>query len=286
MNPISDGSRWSPRLEHSAREGIGWWSDPAALSRGIVIAFSERTGGVSETPYASLNMAAHVGDDLGAVRENRLRLLEACGLADSATRLTMAEQVHGDRIAVVGAPAAGAGAHWDGGVLPIPGTDALITAEEGVPLMLCFADCVPVVLVAPGPAVAVVHAGWRGALAGVVGKAVHELARTARSDPAATIAYIGPHIGPSHYVVSGDIMSQFCNTFGTFARAVSGGLDLDAVVTASLVDAGVSPCSIARLGTCTADATDRFFSYRAEDGRTGRHSAFACVRSGASSLTL
>ena len=81
-------------------------------------------------------------------------------------------------------------------------------------------------------------------------------------------------------------MSQFCNTFGTVARAVSGGLDLDAVVTASLVDAGVAPCSIARLGTCSAEATDRFFSYRAEDGRTGRHAAFACVLSGASSASL
>jgi len=74
-------------------------------------------------------------------------------------------------------------------------------------------------------------------------------------------------------------MSQFVNSFGTFARAESGGLDLDAVVTASLDRAGVTPCNIARLGSCTAETTDRFYSYRAEGGNTGRHSALACILS-------
>ena len=160
-------------------------------------------------------------------------------------------------------------------------TDSLTTSTPGVVLALCFADCVPVVLVAPGPAVAVAHAGWRGALAGIAGATVRTLAQTASCDPAQIVAYIGPHVGACHYEVSDEIMSHFCNTFGTFARAVSGGLDLDAVVSANLVDAGVSPCSIARLGMCTAETTDRFFSYRAENRRTGRHSAFACVLSGA-----
>ncbi len=124
----------------------------------------------------------------------------------------------------------------------------------------------------------------------IVMPALEEAARAARAIAAAAgcqtsdvIAYIGPHIRACHYAVGDEIMSQFCNTFDTVARADSGGLDLDATVTASLVDAGVAPCSIARLGICTAEATDRFFSYRSEDGRTGRHSAFACVVSGGSS---
>ena len=89
--------------------------------------------------------------------------------------------------------------------------------------------------------------------------------------------YIGAHIGGCHYAVSGDLLSQFINTFGTFARAESGGLDLDAVVSASLLSAGVARCNIARLGICTAEATDRFFSYRAEGGVTGRHAALVCI---------
>jgi copper oxidase (laccase) domain-containing protein len=72
-------------------------------------------------------------------------------------------------------------------------------------------------------------------------------------------------------------MSQFVNTFDTVARAESGGLDLGAAVTVSLRSAGVDPCNIAGLGVCTAETTDRFFSYRAEAGLTGRHGALACI---------
>lgn len=72
-------------------------------------------------------------------------------------------------------------------------------------------------------------------------------------------------------------MSHFVNAFGTVARADSGGLDLGAVVNASLVDSGVDSCNITALGICTAEATDRYFSYRAEGGRTGRHGALACI---------
>jgi copper oxidase (laccase) domain-containing protein len=91
------------------------------------------------------------------------------------------------------------------------------------------------------------------------------------------MVYIGAHICARHYTVDETLLSQFVNTFGTFARADSGGLDLDAVVSASLISAGVARCNIARLGTCTAEATDRFFSYRAEGGVTGRHAALACI---------
>jgi hypothetical protein len=88
-----------------------------------------------------------------------------------------------------------------------------------------------------------------------------------------------PHIGPCHYQVSDEIMSHFVNGFGTVARAESGGLDLGFVVAASLESAGVDPCNIVRLGVCTAEMTDRFYSYRAEAGLTGRHGAFACILS-------
>jgi YfiH family protein len=254
------------------------WTDEALLREsGTVVGFSERGGGVSAPPFASLNLAAHVGDDPVTVDENRRRLLGALGLEEFRDCLTMSEQVHGDRIALVDRATAGAGAFAEGARSPLAGTDAIMTREVGVPLALCFADCVPVILVAPGPAVAVVHAGWRGALFSLPGKAAAELARVAGCEASAVTAYIGSHILACHYQVSPEAMSQFVNTFGTLARASSGGLDLDAAVSASLHRAGVAPCNIARLGTCTAETTDRFFSYRAEGGRTGRHSALACI---------
>ena len=254
------------------------WTDEVLLSAsGVVIGFSERGGGISEPPFSSLNLGSHVGDDPVAVDENRRRMLDTLGLEAFRNQLTMAEQVHGERIAFVRSPDAGSGAFASGGRPAFAGTDVLITRDAGVPLALCFADCVPIILVAPGPAVAVVHAGWRGALSSLPGKAAAELAHVAGCESSAVTAYIGPHIGACHYQVSPEVMSQFVYTFGTLARAASGGLDLDAVVSASLDRAGVAPCNIARLGTCTAETTDRFFSYRAEGGRTGRHSALVCI---------
>jgi len=275
-----------PELHRCTIGGVSYWTDLQLAETGVVVGFSERSGGVSDPPYASLNLGAHVGDDPERVDLNRSRVLAAAGLGGFRDRLVVPDQVHGDRIALVAAQDAGSGAYASGGRAAIPSTDALICASPELPLLLCFADCVPVVLVAPGPAVAIAHAGWRGALASIPGRTAIELARVAGCNPASIVAYIGAHIRSCHYTVGDEIMSQFCNTFGTVARAVSGGLDLDAVVTASLVDAGVAPCSIARLGTCSAEATDRFFSYRSEDGRTGRHAAFACVTSGGSSASL
>jgi YfiH family protein len=261
-------------MRHSPRV---WTDDALRLSTGVVIGFSERSGGVSEPPFQSLNLASHVGDDPRAVDDNRRRLLDALDLGEYRERLTMAEQVHGSHIALVEGDGAGSGAFAESGIGPLARTDAVITLDVGVPLALCFADCVPIILVAPGPAIAVVHAGWRGALSSLVGSTADRLAKLAECEVSAVSAYIGPHIRDCHYQVSPEIMSQFVNTFGTFARASSGGLDLEAVVSASLDRAGVAPCNIARLGSCTAETTDRFFSYRAEGGETGRHAAVACI---------
>jgi len=270
-----------PTLTLHAPDGphrVRIWTDEALLSDlGVFIGFSERAGGVSAAPFESLNLASHVGDSPSSVDENRRLLLAAAGLEAFRDQLTMAEQVHGTQIVLVNAANAGSGAYATHGHPPLAATDAIATRETHVPLALCFADCVPVILVAPGPAVSVVHAGWRGALGSLPGLAVSELARIAGCRDSDVTAYIGPHIGGCHYRVGPDVMSQFVNAFGTLARAASGGLDLDVAVSVSLDRAGVAPCNIARLGSCTAETTDRFFSYRAEGGRTGRHSALACI---------
>jgi YfiH family protein len=266
------------RRESNPLRPVRYWTDDALRgAAGVVIAFTERGGGASAPPFESLNLASHVGDDPHAVDENRRLMLDALGLAECRDPLTMADQVHGERIVRVDAEMAGSGAYAAHGPEPVARTDALITSEPGIPLALCFADCVPVILVAPGPVVAVAHAGWRGALTSLPGQTALELARAVGCEPSAVVAYIGPHVRACHYEVTPEIMSQFVNTFGTLARAASGGLDLEAVVSVSLDRAGVAPCNIARLGSCTAETTDRFFSYRAEGGRTGRHSALACI---------
>lgn len=257
-----------------AVHGDPWLRD----THGIVVAFSERTGGRSAPPFSSLNLAAHVGDDPSRVDDNRAVFLAALGIEPLRARLTVPEQVHGSVVRRVAGAMSGMGAFARAGTPPpVPGTDALYTLESDTPLMLCFADCVPVVLVAPGAVrgVAVVHAGWRGALDLVVADAARKLATTAACEPAELLAYIGPHIGPCCYDVSPDLLSRFTGSFGSIAAA-QGRLDLGAVVSQSLNGVGVPFSSQVRSGLCTACATDVFFSHRAE-GRTGRHAAVACI---------
>lgn len=256
------------------------WTDAALASRtGVVVAFTERTGGVSLRPYASLNLAAHVGDDPNHVDQNRAAVLSALGCPGLRDRIVTAEQVHGAAVALVSEKDAGAGAWAGGGPAPISATDALVSDAPNAPLLMLFADCVPVILVAlagSSPAVAIAHAGWRGALAGVATATARTLAYTAGCTGADLLAYVGPHICPTHYEVGAEIMSQFHNRFDTVARAESGPLDLGAVVSESLLEAGVAMTSQCRLDACTAEQTDRFFSHRAE-GVTGRHGAAAVI---------
>lgn len=267
-----------PSLTRVEVGDLAYWTDCDLLrGAGVCICFSERAGGVSAPPFASLNLAAHVGDDPDAVDENRLRLLRALGLEGLARDLTMAEQVHGSTVRVIDTARAGQGSRAGASPGPVPGCDALVTRSAAVPLLLCFADCVPVILVAPGPAVAVVHSGWRGAAASIAARAALVLAEEAGCETSSIAAYVGAHIGPCHYPVGDEVLSHFREGFDRVAQAQSGGLDLGAVVAESLTLAGVDPCNIVRLGACTAETTDRFFSHRAEAGLTGRHGALACI---------
>lgn len=266
----------APSLVRVVSDGVAWHEDRSLRERaGIVVAFSERSGGASAPPYASLNLAAHVGDRPDAVDENRRRFLTALGLADLRERLTCAEQVHGTDVRLVRSRDAGKGARATDGVPPVRVTDALVTTHAGIPLMLLFADCVPVIVVAErARAVAVAHAGWRGLAAGVIRNAVAAL-RSAASHDEDLVAYVGPHIGPCCYAVGAEVMSQFANKFVTIRRA-SATLDLGAAAAEELESSGVPRERQCHLGICTAHNTERFFSYRAE-GRTGRHAALACI---------
>jgi YfiH family protein len=246
--------------------------------RGVLVAFSTRSGGRSRRPYTSLNLASHVGDEPGVVDENRSALMRTLDIESMRARLTTAEQVHGLTAREVAGSTVGMGAFArHEGPPPLPSCDALLTLEADAPLMLLFADCVPVVLVATGPrrAIAVIHAGWKGALGRLPGRVATRLAERAGCMPAELLAYIGPHIGPCHYEVDETRMSQFVNAFGSIASA-QGRLDLGAVVSESLSEVGVLLDNVVAAGVCTAEATDAFYSFRAE-GLTGRHGAVAAI---------
>ena len=240
----------------------------------VAAAFTERTGGASESPYASLNLGSHVGDDLAAVMENRRRVLAALGCAGDFERLLVPNQVHGDCVAVVREGSDDELARVREQIAE--GSDAIVCVAAHVPVMLCFADCVPVVLTCPG-GFAVIHSGWKGTIARISAKAASILCETAACPAGSVRAYIGPYILGDEYEVSQELMERFCAEFGWVNVGDSRMLDLGRAIRQALVETGVPEDAICDLGLSTVRCNDRFFSYRTEKGTCGRHAAVAVM---------
>ncbi len=225
-----------------------------------ILAFTSRAGGLSEPPFASLNLGAGLGDRDEAVAGNRRRLLAALGLREAQVRSV--RQVHGSRIAVAGAEP------WPG---PAPDADGLVTTVAGVALLLRFADCVPVFLAASGerPGAAIAHAGWRGLAGGVVEAAIACLERESGVDASRMLAAIGPAIGPS-YQVDEAVMTPLRERYRGVdrLRGEDGVLNMTGAVRQALVSAGIAPTRIVE--TVERTESPAFFSHRASGGRTGR----------------
>ena len=237
-------------------------------------AFTERTGGVSEDAYSSLNLGSHVGDDPFAVQENRRRALEAMGATECEHDLLVPNQVHGDHIVTV--TSNGADDLEAVREQIAEGCDAIVCTARKVPVMLCFADCVPVVLVAPN-GFAVVHSGWKGTIARISAKACQALCEAAGCTPKDISAYIGPHILGDEYEVSHELMDRFAVEFACIDATGSRMLDLSSAIRETLVDAGVDVNGIVDTKLSTVRQNDRFYSYRNEGGTCGRHAAIGVM---------
>ncbi len=267
-----------PELQVRSRAGLSFLTDEEVFAAsGVRLGFSQRHGGLSSVPFDSLNLGTHVGDpNPQAVRENRTRLLEAAGLG--GTQLITLNQVHGSEVLSVDS--------LDEQSLTLvyeqaqEGADGIVVGVEALTALLCFADCVPVIVVSPSGSFAVAHAGWRGALAGIPGKAVAALAELDRrekdnGEPSEYNAYIGPHIMAECYECGEEVCTQFVDRFGMACEPSPRHLDLTAAVSASLQEAGVISERICAAQVCTACSTDLYYSYRASGGVCGRHGAFA-----------
>lgn len=212
---------------------------------GVTFAFTERTGGVSGGDFSSLNLGGACGDDAALVAENRRRALAALGAEGLLGRLVCPRQVHGDRVVVV--DDAGEGALARARAEAAEGADAVVCTAPGVPVLLCFADCAPVVLVAPG-GFAVVHSGWRGTIARISAKAVRVLCERTGADAGDVWAYVGPHVGAGDYEVSEELIGRFRDEFGARIEPTRRHLDLGAAIGSALAEAGVAPERVAWVG--------------------------------------
>lgn len=234
---------------------------------GLRHAFSTRHGGVSDGPFATLNLGYHVEDDPARVTENRRRFAAAAGY--DAERLITAQQVHGTRLAWVGKADGGRGAlEWASAA---PGTDGLLTAEPGVPVAILVADCAAVLIADPvRRALALVHAGWRGALGRIASAAVRELVQ-AGSRPQDLHAGISPTLCPDCLEVCEEIGNTVAAELGEAAvdfTQEKPHLRIHAMLAADLAGAGVT--RMTAHPDCTRCRTDQYFSHRGQDGRAGR----------------
>lgn len=250
--------------------------DPLFDAVGVRIAFTSRNGGVSKAEYGELNLGNHVGDDPRCVEENRRILLDALGV--SFGRCLFANQLHGDRVVVLPKDA-DADMLENARIQAIEEADGILVGASNTAALLCFADCVPVIIVSPTGAFAVVHAGWRGVMACIAPKAVRMLASHELGIDAADLSdfnvYIGPHIHSECFEISEEICREFCDRFGDSVATDARHVDLSAALAVSLEEVGVLPERIADVGICTQCHPDEYFSYRASGGVCGRHGAIA-----------
>lgn len=243
---------------------------------GTRIAFTERGGGVSVGAFASLNTKDGLGDSQRAVQLNRLAICSAFG--DPLMQLLSPNQVHGANIIETCDPTARGFSHaYERGQA---GADAITVGCVNLAALLSFADCVPLIYVAPTGAFSVVHCGWRGVASHLAARAVESLCDTAECAPGSINVYIGPYIHQECFDVSADTAEIFKQEFGPEVVYVSEDgstlrVDLGQALRMELVREGIAPERIADVGICTVCENERFFSYRAQNGVCGRHGAFA-----------
>lgn len=247
------------------------WADSATLVHGIFT----RLGGVSATPFDTLNVGGTVGDDPAAVQENQRRIYLALKL--DADRACTVWQVHSAD--VVMAEARAPGRRW------LARADGMITNRPGVALTMRFADCVPILFHDPVKrAIGVAHAGWRGTVAQVAANTIGAMGDAFGCDPADIRAAIGPSIGPERYQVGPEVVEAAGSAFGSlhdiihYADDHSAYFNLWGANRLALERAGVPPDQIEVASICTATHINEFYSHRAEHGKTGRFCAVIALK--------
>jgi hypothetical protein len=265
MSPVDMVGRVSEQMPEAGREvALLRWGDPKSVGADVTV--TTRQGGVSEAPYDSLNLGLHVGDDPADVVTNRERAAKAFGAG--LGELVFARQVHGAAAVVVGGTDAGRGAWAEEDA--VADADVLVTSTAGVTLVILVADCVPLALVDPAAGVlAVVHAGWRGTAAGVVGAALDAMAGLG-GEAARVRAWVGPGVARDRYQVTDEVRDGLQGAMrpevlddGVAKRDGPGHwlVDLAAANRQQLRQHGVPAQQIYDCGVTTTD--ERFFSDRA-----------------------
>lgn len=241
----------------------------------IFHAISTRLGGYSESPFDGLNLALHVGDNPENVLKNRNKFIQSlgCQLKDIVTP----NQVHGDKIFRVEENNRGAGSKNYSDA--IQETDALITNIHKLPLMLCFADCVPIFFAdIKNFAVGLAHAGWKGTMKKIAAKTFLAMQKEFGTKPDDCLVGIAPSIGACCYEVGEEVRDICKKSFADTSKILEERegkfyLNLWAANSLQLQEVGLNKNNIDIAGECTCCKSSWYFSYRAAHGKTGRIAA-------------
>ncbi|MBE3035982.1 MAG: peptidoglycan editing factor PgeF, partial [Candidatus Atribacteria bacterium] len=249
----------------------------------VINAFTTRTGGVSRTPFDNLNLSYNVGDEENRVAENRKIILDVLSI-DYRTAVT-AQQVHKEKISLVRKEDKGKGAFkYSKGIAQ---TDAFITDIPGIPLIMCYADCVPIFILDPvKKAIALIHSGRKGTELELTLKTLFKMKKIFKTNPRSCLAAIFPSIGPCCYCIKEEntIDDYWINEIKYNGEFISSqnkngrSLDLRKANYGQLIKGGVEEKNIFVNEICTADHPELFFSYRRDKGNTGRMAAIFMLK--------
>jgi polyphenol oxidase len=252
-------------VQANQADSIKYYQFYSFEDQGLYHAVFTRQGGISPSPWKSLNFGASVGDDGKRVLLNKQYALAALGIGMES--VYDVHQVHSTEIVLAEHALAPGAEHIK--------ADAIITRTPGVSLLMRFADCVPILLFDPvNRAIGMVHAGWKGTINKIVAKTVMRMEEVYGTDPGNLLVGIGPSIGPDHYSIGGDVEEKVHLIYGEISDQVlihsqdKTYFDLWKANTINLNDVGVYKIELAEI--CTQCKLDEWYSHRGEQGQTGR----------------
>lgn len=265
------------------KESIVYIQIPILSKTGLVKhCFTTRHGGVSQGIFESMNLGFNRGDLDENVRKNYQLIAETIGI--STDDLVFSNQIHEDKIVIVGKEDRGKGFNRKSDMI---GVDGLITNEKNVALVTSYADCVPLFFLDPvHHVIALSHAGWRGTVKKIGAKTVHMMQKHFGSNPEDILAVIGPSIGACCFEVSDDvkievekmfnhdIIDKIVEKYGNDKYKV----DLWSANEQVLLEAGVLPQHIQKTDICTMCHKEDLFSHRGTDGKRGNMVAIMALR--------
>jgi len=240
------------------------YSKLLSSQKGIVHGISTRAGG--NPPYYN-NLSKHVGDNIEHVMQNRKKFFGSLGIDEST--LVHGNQVHSDGVKIVSSPGL------------YPQTDALITSQNGLNLVISVADCMPVMIYDPvNNIISNIHSGWRGTQKNIAGKTISIMKEEFGSLAENMLVYMGPAISKKNFEVDKDVADLFDSRYIDPKPGVHGKflVDTGKMVYDSLVSTGVNPGNIETNPLCTFEESEKLHSYRRDRNLSGRMFAVIGLR--------